>query len=474
MCGVFGFCNNCNNNGRQGVVRELMIGGSDVAHRGEQGWGVATSYDNKIFCHRREGRFGEGITERKAEELVRKMPGNLGLAHALYSTVGRSGHRKQPKNIQPYVADFHGRQFALSYNGNVYDLSGLREVVRARGWKFKSSVSDTEVIVALISTSEKTDFLAALQEVLPLLKGAFSLVLLYDGKIFGARDRFGIRPLCIGSGEDYSILSSESCAFYSIGAKLVREARPGEIVVIGEKGIERCINWAENPCSRFCIFEFVYFARPDSVLSGGMSAWHYRTEAGKILARESPVEADIVISSPSGGDIYTEAYTYELNALSHELDAQFVTGLFKTRFIVRTFLTPRGTDRKKLQRRKLHPFEEVLRGKRVCIVEDSIVRNNVCPEIVTMCFEAGAREVHVRVGSSPVVSPCYYGIDMATKGELAATNLSIEQIREQTTANSLAYLSLDGMVRATGLPKENLCLACFNGDYPVPPPTEVC
>lgn len=465
MCGVLGIsCFNCHRPSQE-VFPKLMTCGNDIGHRGEQGWGIVTSDGENLSCHRQEGRFSEGVTEEKAGELSEKMKGRIGLAHTLYSTVGKSGHKKQPKNIQPSVANFHGEPFGLAYNGNVYDLAELRQKAKMAGWVFESEVSDTEVIVSSIATSDKKDFIDALLEVLPQLKGAFSLVMLYRDKIIAARDENGIKPLCAGYNDDSFMVSSESCAFYPVGAKYIREIRPGEISVIGSSGIERYIKWAKNPRSKFCIFEFIYFARPDSMLCSNRSAYYYRNKAGLLMAKQSPVDADLIISVPAGGDIFAEAYASELKIPLRQ-------GLFKNRFGIRTFMTPRGTDRRAIQRIKLHPLEEVIWGKRVCLVEDSIVRNNVAHETVLMCYEAGAKEVHVRVFSSPIVSPCYYGIDMATTAELAAANFSIEQIREQAGADSLDYLRIDKMVQATGLPKDSLCLACFDGNYPVPPPTE--
>ena len=465
MCGILGMsCGNCTK-GKKDVFHKLMTCGNDISHRGEQGWGILTTDGPNVHWHQQEGRFGEGITERKAQMLAKRMKGSIGLAHTLYSTIGRSGEKKQPKSIQPRMAQFHGKYFGLSYNGNVYDLSLLRAKAEQAGWKFESKTSDTEVILALISTSEKTDFIEALKEILPLLRGAFALAILYDGKMIGVRDSHGIRPLCIGYNDDGFILSSESCAFYPVGAKFVREVRPGEIVIIGNKHIEWCINWDENASSRFCIFEFVYFARPDSILCSQRSAYHYRNKAGIILANESPVKADLIISVPAGGDIFAESYASELGIPLRK-------GLFKNRFGTRTFMMPRGTDRRLAQRVKLHPLGEVMWGKRICLIEDSLVRNNAAPETIAMCFEAGATEVHLRIASAPVIAPCYYGIDMSTKNELAAVKFSTREITQQTGANSLAYLSLDGMVKATSLSKENLCMACFDGNYPVLPPTE--
>lgn len=465
MCAILGvICSNFRKKEQQ-VFTRLMNCGNNLSHRGEQAWGILTSDGNNMVCHRQEGRFGEGITEQKAAALTRKMHGNLGLAHALYSTIGKSGQKKQPKSIQPLIAHFHGKYFALVYNGNIYDLSESRKKVKKAGWKFKSNVSDTEVILALIATSEKTDFIEALKDILPQLKGAFSLILLYDSKIIGVRDRFGIRPLCVGNTEDSFILSSESCAFYPVGAKFAKDVRPGEIVVVGKKGIERCIKWAENPCCKFCVFELVYFARPDSRLCDSRTAYYYRNQAGIILAKEAPVKADLIISAPAGGDIFAESY-------ASELGIPYRQALFKNRSGIRTFMAPRGTDRRKLQRIKLHPLSEVIWGKRICLIEDSIVRDNVCPETVRMLFEAGAIEVHVRVGSAPISDVCNYGIDMHTKAELAAANFTVEEIRENIGCDSLAYLSIEGMVRASGLARENLCMACFDGNYPVTPPLE--
>ena len=469
MCGVLGIsCNNCpkERQERPQVFHRLMTCGNDISQRGERAWGILTSSGEKMSYHRQEGRFAEGITEKRAGVLASRLQGSVGLAHALYSTTGRSGQKKQPKSIQPRMSVFNGKPFGMSYNGNIYDLSQLRARAKAGGWKFKSKSSDTEVIVALISTSKKTDFIEVLKEVLPLLKGAFALVFLYDGKIIGVRDQCGIRPLCIGSSEDSYILSSESCVFHSVGAKFFRDVRPGEIVVIGEKGVEKSIKWIEETCCKFCIFEFVYFARPDSRLCKGRSAYYYRNKAGIILAKEAPVKADLIISVPSGGDIFAEAY-------ASELGIPFRQGIFKNRFGIRTFMMPRGTDRRKAQRIKLHPLSEVLWGKSVCLVDDSIVRLNACPEIVAMCFEAGATEVHVRIGSSPIFWPCYYAIDMATRKELAAANHTVEEMRELIGCDSLAYISLQGMIEATGLSKENLCMACFDGNYPVLPPVEI-
>lgn len=465
MCGITGVsCKDCRKHRAQAFPL-LLRAGEHTDHRGGQGYGFGVMNDeSKIAYHRQPGNFGEGINEETIDDMTTTYVGHLGLTHSLYATTAVDGNKKQVRRYQPAVAPFYGSEFGLSFNGTVYDLSNLRAQAENRGWKFESKISDTEAIVAAISTSPKKDFVEALQDVLPQLKGGFALVMMHDGKIIAARDSFGIRPLCVGHSDEATIVSSESCAFYPIGARFIRDIRPGEIAVIGDH-IEQYVQWAPNPCYRFCIFELVYFARPDSRLCGGKSGWHYRNRAGTLLAKEMPVDADLIIPVPDGGNLFAEAY-------ASALGIPISQGLFRNRRGVRTFLTPRGTDREALQRIKLHPLSEVIWGKRICLIEDSLVRLKVLPETILMCFEAGAKEVHVRIGSAPVRSPCFYGIDMATQGELAASKFTLEQIRQRAGADSLKYLSFESMIEATGLPQNMLCTACFNGDYPVPPPTE--
>lgn len=463
MCGIFGIANK-NGKKRKDVFLQIILGIYDLNHRGPQGCGIAIFDGKDINYYRDEGFVAQTFSEKRRKVLSKKMRGNFGIGHTLYSTVGRRGQKKQTRTFQPLLAKFHGETFALAHNGNIYDLSELRQKAKRAGYKFKSEVSDTEVIVALLATSKKTDFIEALKEVLPMLKGAFALVILYRDKVIGVRDKCGIRPLCVGYNEDSFILASETCAFYTLGAKPIRQIQPGEVVVLGEKGIEKSFKWTTNTCCKFCIFELVYFARPDSRFQNPV--YSYRDNAGVILAKESPVEVDIVVPVPESGRIYDDAYATALGLSVRE-------GLFRNRHIVdKTFLTTRETNRRELQRRKMHPLKRVIFDKKLCLIEDSLVRGSVCPETVSMCREAGATEVHVRIFSSPIRYPCYYGIDMATRKELVAANYTVEQIRDLVGADSLAYISLEGMIRATGLPKEQLCLGCFTGEYPVEPPKE--
>ncbi len=459
MCGIFGIVSN------EDIVQKIAFGLYDLQHRGEYAAGMVVSDGKKFYDYKGEGLVGE-VFNKKHKETIKKLTGRFGIGHTLYSTIGKSGEEKQSKTFQPLLGDFHGEPFALGHNGNLIDLNGLRQEAEENGYKFQSEVSDTEVIVALIATSLETDFLKALLGVLPRIKGAFSLVILFRDKVIGVKDKYGIRPLCLGQEEASFILASESCAFYTIGANFIREVEPGEIIVLGKNGIENHFIWADNPKQKLCMFEFIYFARPDSRM-GGRSVYYYRKNASCILAKECPVGADIIMPAPESGRIYDIYYSEALKIPIEE-------GLFKNRyFSTKTFLTPRETDRRRLQRIKCHPLREVVHEKKVCVVDDSIIRANVSPEIVLMLREAGAKEVHFRICSAPIRYPCFLGIDMHTRRELIAANLTVEEIgRKVLHTDSLGYLSMEGMIKASGLLEENLCLGCFTGEYPIEPPKD--
>ena len=460
-CGIFGIVSN------KEVAPQIVLGLYDLQHRGEQACGIVVSDGVELRDHREEGLVTEVFNERKREDLFKKLSGKFGIGHTLYSTVGKTGEAKQPKTFQPLLGEFHGQPFALSHNGNLIELDELRQEAEGKGYQFRSRDSDTEVIVALLSTSQERDFLEALIRILPRLKGAFALTILFKDKVIGVRDKFGVRPLCLGQGDTNFILASESCAFYTLGANFIREIEPGEIIVLGKNGIENHFIWADNPRLAICIFEYIYFARPDSRIAG-RNVYSYRKNAAEILARECPINVDAIMPVPESGRIYDNYYAWVLKIPIEE-------GLFKNRyFSMKTFLTPRETDRRSLQRIKSHPLREVVHNKRVCVTEDSIIRANVLPEVVSMLREAGAKEVHARVFSAPIRYPCFLGIDMATRAELIAANLTVEEIgRKILHVDSLGYLSLEGMIRASGLPRENLCLGCFTGEYPIEPPKDL-
>jgi len=458
MCGILGVVSNGE------VSQKVVLGLYDLQHRGEQAAGMVLSNGKSVMERRGIGLVTE-VFDDKTQEDLRNFSGRFGIGHTLYSTIGNAEQKEQPRTLQPLVGKFLANPFALSHNGNLIDLEKLRREAEEKGYSFSSKDSDTEVILALVSTSPEKDFLEAITKVLPRLKGSFSLIFLFGDKVIGIRDGKGIRPLCLGRDENSFILASEESAFKTMGARFIREVKPGELIVLGRNGIENSFIWANNPELKFCIFEFIYFARPDSRFMG-KSVYSYRENAGRLLAREYPVQADIVCSVPDSGRIYNYGF-------AQELCIPLVDAIFRNRYYAkRTFMASRETDRRALQRRKLHVMRELVHGLRVVATEDSIIRANTSPEVVAMLREEGATEVHLRVGSSPICWPCFLGVDMSTRVELIASGLTVEEIgRKIIRADSLGYLSIEGMISATGLPRENFCLGCFTGDYPVEPCT---
>lgn len=458
MCGIIGMVSN------SAVTPGMVLGLYDLQHRGEQGLGLVTVDDTDFHVHKSEGLVTEVFNDRDREGLFKDLPGRFGIGHTLYSTVGKAGESKQTKTFQPLQGNWQGQPFALSHNGNLIRLDELRREAEEQGYRFQSAVSDTEVIVGLLSVSREKDFLAALLKTLPRLEGAFSLAILFKDKVIGVRDGLGVRPLCLGRDENSFIFASEESAFHTLGANFVREIQPGELVVLSKNGLEQSLIWAQNPHLRFCIFEYIYFARIDSrLVSRRVNS--YRYEAGEAVAEEHPVDADIVCSVPESGEVYNYG-------VASRLGIPVRRAISRNRYFARrTFMLPRETNRKNLQRTKFWILREVVHGRRVVATEDSILRANVSPEVVAMLREAGASEVHLRVGSAPIRWPCFLGVDIPTRVELAAAGLSEEEVGTKIVrADSLGYLSMERMIGATGLPRENLCLGCFTGEYPVDPP----
>lgn len=458
MCGIVGIA------GNKDVIRGIAHGLYDLQHRGEQAVGVVVFDGRNLKEHKRKGLVTETFNEENEQELFKQLSGKSGIGHVLYSTVGGENEEKQSKTLQPLIGRFHNQPFAVAHNGNLIEIEELRKEAKSKGYNFQSEVSDTEVIVALLSTSLEEDFLEALKRVLPRLKGSFSLVILFKDKVIGARDKFGIRPICLGWKDGSFILASEDCAFHTMGGRFVREILPGEIIILSKEGIENSFIWAEKPQCRFCILEYIYFARPDSEFCG-QSVYSYRKKAGESVAKEHQVPADIVCAVPESGEIYNYS-------IAHILGIETDKGIFRNRYYSkRTFLTSRETDRRELQRIKLYVLRKVVHGQRVVLAEDSVIRASVATEVVAMMREAGAIEVHLRIGSSLIRFPCFLGIDMPTRGELIAASFTEDEIGKKIIqADSIGYLSLEGMIEATGLPRENLCLGCFTGEYPVKPP----
>ncbi len=471
MCGIIGVISRGRN-----VIHDGRVLLNAENNRGEQACGAAVSDGKKMRYYYGQGRVSEVFGPRDQRKWS-KLIGPACTMHTLYSTVGKVGEkkRKQPKTQQPVIFSFHGQMGAISHNGNMVRLGELRKQARRAGYRFKSATSDTEVIGALLSTSTEEDFLKALIETLKKIegKGAFSLVILFGNKLYGVRDQNGIRPLCIikkngknGDSDSY-IFASESSVFPALEAtRFVRHVDVGEIVVLGADGIERSIKWTDKTRSAFCVCEFIYSANPASCFSGH-SVYSFRVKAGEISAREHPAHADVVVPVPESGRGYSDGYSSQSNIPNRE-------GLIKSRYAIRTFMEPREVNRGKSQRAKLQAIHDVMDGKDVCLVEDSIFRGSVAPVVVKMSREHGrARQVHLRVCSPPVCHRCHLGLDTSTTGELVASRMTIDQIREEVVhSDSLEYLTVDELkqvITELGLSPDDFCLGCFTGEYPVAP-----
>ena len=395
------------------------------------------------------------------EEKLQALPGEVAIGHTRYSTTGANAWA----NAQPLVHHGAARTVALAHNGNLTNTEELRDALAADGIGL-GATSDTEAIAALIA-HDPSPLPVAVARAMARLEGAYSIVALADGKLIGFRDQHGIRPLAIGrlvdeDGAEDWVLASETCALDLIGASFEREVRPGELVVIDEDGLHATQAIPEGR-QALCIFEHVYFARPDSTLAGA-EVHGVRVRMGERLAAEGPVDADLVMPIPDSG-------TPAAVGFSRASGIPYSEGLIKNRYVGRTFIQPDDALRRQGIKMKFNPLAEVA-GKRLVIVDDSIVRGSTMHQLVSMLFEAGAAEVHVRVSSPPIVSPCFYGIDMADEEQLAAAHRSVEQMRELIGATSLHYLSLEGMQAATRLPEASVCRACFTRDYPTRVPAE--
>jgi amidophosphoribosyltransferase len=442
MCGIFGI----QAPGRD-VARIAHFGLLALQHRGQESAGIAVSEGGQLMAIRDMGLVAQVFTEQRLQGFA----GEAAIGHTRYSTTGGT----MWTNAQPSVQHGARRAVALAHNGNLTNTAELRDRLLAAGAPLRST-SDTEVIAALIARDERPleEAIAATMEV---LEGAYAIVLLSEGKLVGFRDPDGIRPLALGRLDGDTVLASESCVFDLLGADLVREIAPGEIVV-AEGGDLRSIR-ALEPRGRgaLCIFEFIYFARPDTRLAG-VELYGARVRMGERLAAEAPVVADVVIPVPDSG-------TPAAIGFARASGIPYSEGLIKNRYVGRTFIQPDQALREHGIRAKFNPLGEIA-GKRVVVVDDSIVRGSTTRKIVGMLFDEGAVEVHVRISSPPIISPCFYGIDMATEGELVASSRTVDDVRELLGASTLAYLSLDGLQAATGRPEGSFCRACLTREYP--------
>ncbi len=451
-CGVFGIYAP-----EMDVARLTFFALFALQHRGQESAGIAVTDGARLDVHKDMGL----VSQVFQEEMLQSLPGRLAIGHVRYSTTGSS----EMRNAQPFARARNGSFIAIAHNGNLVNTDDLRANLVKNGQIFEST-SDTEVIAALLAEHPSRDIREALREVIPQLRGAFSAVLLTSAEVIGFRDPYGVRPLVLGELEGRYCLASETSGLDIIGAKLVREIEPGEICVLSEGGYE-----IEQVIARkreaLCVFEFIYFARPDSVMKG-QTLYAARSRMGEELAAEAPVEADLVIPVPDTGNSAAIGYAARSGITYGE-------ALIKNRYIGRTFIDPNDQVRKLGIRMKFNPLTSALKNKRLVVVDDSIVRGNTTRALVQVLFEAGAKEVHLRISSPPIVYPCFYGIDMADQDEFIAFGKSIDEISRELGATSVAYLSFEGLMRATGVKDagETFCAACFTGDYPCAVPAEL-
>ena len=443
-CGVFGvYASNIN------VAQTTFFALFALQHRGQESAGIAVTDDNGIKVHTRLGLVSQVFTETDLALLT----GYIGIGHNRYSTTGSS----RPTNAQPIVAKSDGLTIALAHNGNIINSKLLRDELQERGFHFHTS-SDSEVIANLLLASPGRNWQQKIEHTMSRLQGAYSLVILTENELIGVRDSFGVRPLCLGSIDGGWSIASESCALDHIGARFKREIEPGEIVVIDKHGVKSYKK--RNGKKAICIFEYIYFARPDSIIQGKL-LYPAREAMGKILAEEYPVDADLVMGVPDSATAAGIGY-------SNASGIPYCEGLLKNRYVGRTFIEPDQRMRELGVQLKFNPLAHIISGKRLVVVDDSIVRGTTTPHVVNMLKKAGAAEVHLRICAPPIRYPCFFGVDMATRWELIAARKTVPEIRKHLGADSLGYLSLDGLIKAVDLPRDIFCLACFTGAYPIP------
>ena len=443
-CGVFGvYAPGIN------VAQTTFFALFALQHRGQESAGIAVTDGNGIKIHTCMGLVSQAFTETDLSLLK----GYISIGHNRYSTTGSN----RPMNAQPIIVKSEGLTIALAHNGNIINSKLLRDELQERGYDFHTS-TDSEVIANLILASPGQNWQEKIEHAMYRLQGAYSLVILTENKLIGVRDPFGVRPLCLGTIDGGWCIASESCALDHIGAQFIREIEPGEILVIDSQGVQSFKK--ESDKKALCIFEYIYFARPDSIIQGKL-LYPTREAMGRILAEEYPVDADFVMGVPDSATAAGIGY-------SHASGIPYCEGLLKNRYVGRTFIEPDQRIRELGVQLKFNPLSRIIAGKKLVVVDDSIVRGTTTPHVVSLLKKAGAAEVHLRICAPPIRYPCFFGVDMATKWELIAARKTVPEIREHLGADSLGYLSLDGLIRAVDLPKDIFCLACFTGAYPIP------
>ena len=448
-CGVFGVWAP-----GEEVAKLTYFGLYALQHRGQEAAGIAVSDGSGVVVYKDLGLVAQVFDE----PTLASLRGHLAIGHTRYSTTGGSTW----ENAQPTIrATPAGTTIALAHNGNLVNAAHLATQIQGRRFD-DGATSDTAIVTALLASRPDLSVEAAAMEVLPTLRGAFSFVFMDETTLYAARDPHGVRPLVLGRLERGWVVASETAALDIVGASVVREIEPGELIAIDEGGL-RSSRFA-NPEPKGCVFEYVYLARPDTTISG-RSVHAARVEIGRRLAKEQPAEADLVIPVPESGTPAAIGY-------AQASGIPYGSGLVKNAYVGRTFIQPSQTIRQLGIRLKLNPLREVIRGKRLIVVDDSIVRGNTQRALVRMLRESGAVEVHVRIASPPVRWPCFYGIDFASRAELIANGLDIDGVRRSIGADTLGYVSLEGLISATEQPRTRLCSACFDGEYPIPLPDE--
>jgi len=443
-CGVFGVYAP-----GEDVARLTFFALFALQHRGQESAGIATSDGKRLQVDARMGLVSQAFDEAS----LGKLSGDIAIGHNRYSTRGSS----RKANAQPLLVGKGSNAIAIAHNGNIVNAEHLYQELTDQGYIFHTS-TDTEVIANLILSSPEKRWEDKIRYAMHRLQGAYSLTLLTNHTLYGVRDPFGVRPLCLGKLNGGWVIASESCALDHIGANFIREIEPGEIVSISKNGVES--DQEEIERKAICIFEYIYFARPDSVIDGRL-LYPARQAMGEILAQEHPVEADLVMGVPDSATAAAIGY-------SRYSGIPLCEGLLKNRYVGRTFIEPDQRIRDLGVKLKFNPLPQVLDGKRLVVIDDSIVRGTTTPKIVELLKRAGAKEVHIRICAPPLRYPCFFGVDMATRWELIAAQKTVPQVRDFIGADSLGYLSIDGLVKAVGLPKDTFCLACFTGDYPIP------
>ncbi|MFH2011092.1 MAG: amidophosphoribosyltransferase [Pseudomonadota bacterium] len=447
-CGIFGVF------GHPEAANLTYLGLYALQHRGQESAGIVSSDGKILRSHRQMGLVADIFNE----DIIDKLSGSSAIGHVRYSTAGSS----LLKNVQPFVVSYSQGGIAVAHNGNLVNAKQIRYELEDRGSIFQST-TDTELVVHLMATSRAGSLVESIITALTSIKGAYSLLFLTEKEMIAVRDPHGFHPLVLGKLKDAYVVSSETCALDLIEAEYIREIEPGEIILIDENGITSYKPFAS--LNRYCIFELIYFARPDSNIFG-RNVYGVRKEMGRQLARENAVEADIVIPVPDSGIPAAIGY-------AEESCIPFEMGLIRNHYVGRTFIEPRQSIRHFGAKVKLNPIKDFLRGKRVVVIDDSIVRGTTSHKIINMIRNAGAREIHVRISSPPTAHPCFYGIDTPTKNELIASSHTVTEINQFVTSDSLKYLSIEGLRESVKNGGGDFCDACFTGKYPIEPPVDL-